>query len=70
MAQEVVLTLTYKEQSVYSVFVDQRSPGDNGRVAFISFRPYPNSNAKARQYDNGALLREVSVGTDMGGMAS
>ena len=64
VAQEVVLTLTYKE-SVYSVFVDSTQVSD-GWVKFII--PTPGQNNKARQYDNRALLQEVSVGANMDGV--
>ena len=64
VAQEVVLTLTYKE-SVYSVFVESTQVSD-GWVKFII--PTELRSDKARQYDNAALLQEVSVGANMDGV--
>ena len=64
VAQEVVLTLTHND-SVYSVFVESIQVSD-GRVKFTI--PVPEQNNKARQYDNRAFSREVSVGTDIDGI--
>lgn len=61
VAQEVVLTLTYKD-SVYSVFVESIQVSD-GKAKFLIAKAYPNS--KALQYDNQAFYQEVSVSTSL-----